>query len=153
MTTIMPTMAGDLAAIVPLHQVSFSDAWPREAFETLLGSPGVLMLKAVDTSQSPIFQGFVMARIAADEAEILTIAVDPAYYGGRIGEHLMRAVAVRARAQGAERLFLEVAEDNSAALRLYTRLGFDAVGRRPAYYQRASGDIAALVMRLDLSET
>jgi [ribosomal protein S18]-alanine N-acetyltransferase len=94
--------------------------------------------------------GFVLSRIAADEAEILTVAGDTRLRGrglaGRLlGEHvkdLMRA--------GVRHLFLEVESENMAALKLYTRHGFETIGRRKGYYRSASGVADAITMRREL---
>ena len=115
----------------------------------MLSSAGVYLWQARDGA---VLSGFVLARIVADEAEILTIAVAEPVRGQRIGERLMEQVVIGALAQGGVALFLEVAEDNQSAISLYDRMGFSEVGRRPAYYQRKTGPIAALTMRLALSE-
>lgn len=156
MIEVGPALARDLVRIVPLHSASFETPWTREAFESLMTSPGVFLLKAFDgalPAGRDDLKGFVMTRIVADEAEILTIAVEAEHYGKRIGEQLMLAAAAHALGLGALSLFLEVAEDNLAARRLYDRLGYEAVGRRPDYYTRGKDRIAGLSMRLDLSKT
>ena len=95
--------------------------------------------------------GFILLRVVADEAEILTLAVRPAARRRGVGARLVqeggRLVAVR----GATRLFLEVAADNDAALSLYRRAGFADAGRRPAYYARPEGARQdALILALNL---
>jgi ribosomal-protein-alanine N-acetyltransferase len=65
----------------------------------------------------------------------------------------MEAAAAFARASGAASLFLEVADDNVAALALYERLGFVTVGMRPNYYARGATSVAARTMRLGLTKT
>ena len=96
--------------------------------------------------------GFVVARIAAGEAEILTLAVDPARRRRGSGERLAAAALDAVRAAGAEAVFLEVAIDNPAATALYGKLGFVAAGRRRAYYPRREGPrVDALILRRDLT--
>jgi ribosomal-protein-alanine N-acetyltransferase len=80
--------------------------------------------------------GFVLVRVAADEAEILTLAVVPDGRRAGRGRALMSAAEAYAVEKGALEIFLEVAEDNAPALNLYAGLGYAAVGRRPAYYPR-----------------
>ena len=87
--------------------------------------------------------GFGVARVIADEAELLTLAVDPARRRQGIGDALVQCLCVGAKAAGAQDMFLEVAADNAAACALYSKYGFAQVGRRPAYY--AGTD--ALVLR------
>ena len=87
----------------------------------------------------------VLLRVAADEAEILTIGVAARRQG--IARALMAAALERARAQGARTMFLEVAADNGAARGLYEMLGFAPAGLRQGYY---AGGADALLLRLEL---
>jgi ribosomal-protein-alanine N-acetyltransferase len=89
----------------------------------------------------------VLARVAAGEAEILTLAVVPGARRRGLGAALMQAALARAAEAGAREMFLEVAEGNEAARRLYGALGFAGVGRRPRYY---SDGRDALVLRRSL---
>jgi [ribosomal protein S18]-alanine N-acetyltransferase len=77
----------------------------------------------------------------ADEAEILNIAVDPSYRRRGVGSALLNAVCDQANGT----IFLEVAEDNTAAMALYRKLGFEPSGIRLGYY--AKGSINAVVMK------
>lgn len=91
--------------------------------------------------------GFLLAREAAGEIELLTLAVDPD--NRRIGEGktLVKRLIEQAKLRGAQIIFLEVAETNDAAQSIYVSLGFKKVGRRKAYY---GGKIDAVVMRYTL---
>jgi ribosomal-protein-alanine N-acetyltransferase len=122
-----------------LHGAAFPDEpWDETAIATLLGHPGTVGL--LDPRG-----GFVLLRVAADEAEILTIAAAPKRQG--IGTDLMRAAIAQAHAAGAAAMFLEVAAGNVAALQLYGKLDFSPIGRRKGYY--ANGE-DAVVLRRDL---
>lgn len=143
--------ADDLDAIERLHAASFEEPWTAEAFLGLFGLSGVILLCARTPDGN--IMGFVLARVAVDEGEILTIAVDPTHRRGRIGQRLMEEAAAETERWGARSLFLEVAEDNEPALKLYTRLGFSEVGHRANYYARASGPVGARVMRQVLAKT
>ena len=90
----------------------------------------------------------MLARVAAEEGEILTLAVAPAVRGKGLGRALLQAAITHARALGAQTMFLEVGVDNPAALALYTALGFAKVGNRKAYYNGRD----ALVLRLPLAD-
>ncbi|MDO8290701.1 MAG: GNAT family N-acetyltransferase [Parvibaculum sp.] len=147
MSAIVPVAEADLTELARLHAAGFDDAWDARALAGLMASPGVFILKAEDSGK---LEGFVMARIVLDEAEILTITVGSASRGKKLGTRLMEAVAALAMTQGVKSLFLEVAEDNEAGLALYRRMGFECVGRRAAYYGRVSGAVAALTMALKL---
>ena len=91
--------------------------------------------------------GLVMWRVAADEAELLTLAVDPALRRQRIGTALLQGAMERAQEQGAVQMFLEVSVANEAARALYARADFVQVGRRAGYYGDGSD---ALVLRAEL---
>jgi len=151
MIEIFPGGPDDLMEIVALHQASFETPWDHKAFGELLAMPGSFLLVA-RRAPSENIMGFVLFRIAADEAEIITIAVDPAHRGQRIGEALVAGAVAQARAFGASKLILEVAEDNVAAIGLYERMGFSTAGRRPAYYERKVGRVAAHIMALALGQ-
>ncbi len=132
-------------ALADLHAEAFEAPWPASAFADLLRQPGVLLEADAD--------GFALVRVAADEAEILTLAVRPAARRTGLGSKLMRAAGARAAAAGANQLLLEVAEDNVAARSLYDRLGFLTAGRRPRYYVRSGGQtVDALLLVLILPD-
>lgn len=100
--------------------------------------------------EQPQLQGFVMSRRAADEAEILTIAVEPKARGGGLATALLGSHLSRLSRFGVSALFLEVDEANAPALALYRRFGFQQVGRRAAYYAKADGSRAnALILKLN----
>jgi [ribosomal protein S18]-alanine N-acetyltransferase len=143
----------DLDLAAQLHGEAFAAlgerAWTRQDMAELLASPGVAGW-LLQSGESKI--GFALCRVAADEAELLTIAVRPDHHRRGAGSELLAAVIAHARAAGAGSLFLEVGADNPAALALYNRAGFKTVGRRAAYYLRGSRPPAdAIVMRLTLT--
>ncbi len=132
--------AADAAALAQLHAAAFppAEAWGEDAISLMLGQPGGYGLWLPG-------QGFVLARVAADEAEILTLAVVPAARRQGLGGALMAGAMTAAAAQGACTMFLEVAEPNTAARVLYHGLGFNEAGRRPRYY--ADGSDALVLKR------
>lgn len=125
-----------------LHAACFPDPWDAAAISALLVAP--------DTFAYAHEDGFVLARAAGGEAEILTLAVVPPARGQGLGAALLRAAIVRAQELGAQTMFLEVGADNPHALALYAGLGFAKVGTRKAYYSATSGNGDALVLRLSL---
>ncbi|WP_448205280.1 GNAT family N-acetyltransferase [Azospirillum sp. sgz302134] len=146
-TDILLRPAGVLEApvLAELQRVCFpEDPWGAESIATLVGQPGNFALLALHAGE-PI--GFVMARVAAEDGEILAIGVLPEARSGGVGRHLVAAALDGAQRLGATALFLEVAEDNGAAQALYKASGFFPVGRRPGYYKRPDGRVAALVLR------
>ena len=134
---------GEVAAA--LHGAAgFHEIWTADAFNGLLAS-GADGLLAV-TDGTPI--GLVLWRVAADEAEILTICTLPAQRRLGVGRHLMERAKAILTAVGIGRLFLEVAIDNPPAIALYRAFGFVDAGRRRGYYTRPNGRADALVMGL-----
>lgn len=147
-----PLGALALDAAAELHRAAFAPlgerGWTRQDVAELLASPGVagLLLRSGDNAV-----GFGLCRVAADEAEVLTIAVDFAHRRQGAGRRLLAAMIDHARSSGARLLYLEVGADNPAALSLYRQEGFAEVARRAAYYERAGKSKAdAVVMQLKL---
>jgi len=96
--------------------------------------------------------GFIVSRIGADEAEILSVAIDPGYRGRGLSRDLLLTHLGHLAGRGVRTVFLEVEENNQPARRLYQRTGFATVGRRERYYQQPGGEqLNALLMRRDLS--
>ena len=141
---LTPARARDCAAI---HAASFPFAWSFGEFERLLAAENVFADGAFDSRGKALF-GFALSRQGADEAELLSIAIDPAQRRAGFGGKLMRAHLAQAERRGVRAMFLEVEEANAAAVALYKRLGFAQVGRRENYYRLADGGkAAALVLR------
>ncbi|MBB6012100.1 ribosomal-protein-alanine N-acetyltransferase [Aquamicrobium lusatiense] len=149
---LQPLSPEESGAAAALHREGFSRPWTDEEFISLLGQDTVFgfAARAVGRGRGdPV--GFVLARLAAGEAEILTIVVARAHRRYGLGWQLMDAVLRELHARRAEALFLEVDETNPAAVGLYRRLGFLEVGKRPNYYQTpVQAPTSALVMRRDL---
>ena len=141
--------ASDADVIAKLHAQGFYRGWPREDFAAYIAGRDTPVYVACDAKRK--IAGFAMIRIAADEAELITIAVDPKWRKKGVGLALMRAVFQDLLMSPAKRIFLEVAADNPAALKLYGKTGFRKVAERQGYYERANGEPAtAIVMARDL---
>jgi [ribosomal protein S18]-alanine N-acetyltransferase len=140
--------ARDAAAIATLHGKSFHRGWSDGEIESLLLDRNVIAHRAI-VGRSLV--GFILSRMAADEAEILSVAVAPARRGRGLSRQLVDLHLRRLAGIGVHRVFLEVDEGNIPARKLYTRAGFREVGRREAYYSDQPGrNTAALVLRRDL---
>lgn len=139
-------------ALAILHQDAFSRPWSETEFAALIAQEAVSGFIAIEIGRATAPPaGFVLIRMAADEGEILTIAVASAHRGRGIGWALMDAALRQMHSDRVAHVFLEVDEGNQAAIALYRRLGFAEVGRRPSYYapdEPGSGN--ALIMRRDL---
>jgi ribosomal-protein-alanine N-acetyltransferase len=136
--------AADAPALAALHAAAFppAQAWGPDSMALMLAMPGAFGLWRESA-------GLVLARMAADEAEILTVGVVPDARRRGHGAALLRDAMAAARGRGAGAMFLEVAACNTPALALYARQGFAAVGRRRRYYADGAD---ALVFRRDLSD-
>jgi len=144
MTALISATIAHGPAMSAIHALAFppGQRWGADALALQLGLPGAFGLMAGA-------DGFVLARVAADEAEILTLAVVPRQRRHGIGTLLLSAAFARAAEAGAVAMLLEVAEANIAARSLYEKLGFSPVGRRRGEY--AAG-IDALVLRCALEQ-
>lgn len=130
---------GDLDQVMTVMNSSFDphfgESWTAAQCAGLLPLPGVWLTLARDENGP---QGFALARIVADEAELLLLAVCQDAQRRGIGKSLLDRFGRSARARGATRLHLEVREGNQA-IRLYEQAGFALVGRRRDYYNGPNG--------------
>ena len=139
----------DAAALSALHAASFNRGWSEHEFEQLLTDRNVVADRAASGRKTV---GFIVSRRAADEAEILSVAVARAWRGRGLARRLLDLHLRRLAGLGLRAVFLEVDEDNAPARRLYARAGFHEVGRRAGYYAQGRSDpAAALVLRRDLA--
>lgn len=151
------THAADLA---DLHAAGgFARAWSTAECEALLADRSVIADAAFHdgAASAPrkrrvaIAHAAILSRLAHDEAEVLVIAVDPAYRAQGLATRLMRLHGETLARRGVKRWFLEVAENNMPARALYARLGFVEAGSRPGYYPLPDGGRAsALILRREL---
>jgi [ribosomal protein S18]-alanine N-acetyltransferase len=145
---LRPASAADAAAMARAHAAAFPAPWSAEDILSFAEQPGGFALIA---DAGPEVAGFILCRVMAGEAEVLTLAVRPDHRRGGVASALVEAAAAFA-AQTAEAMLLEVAEDNPGALALYARIGFRTVGRRAGYYARSgAASVDALVMRRALN--
>ncbi|WP_075653969.1 ribosomal protein S18-alanine N-acetyltransferase [Pseudochrobactrum sp. B5] len=145
-------MQAHCAELADLHAPAFHHAWSEEDFAGMLSQGNIFGFIARPVGKPKQAAGFVLARLVAGEAEILTITVSSAFQRRGIGRDLMEAVLRHLHHERAESLFLEVDESNVAAQALYRRLGFIQVGQRPAYYETGHGRSNALVLRRQFPE-
>ena len=137
----------DATAIATLHAASFRHGWSDGEFERMLGERNIVAHRA---TVGRSLHGFILSRLVAGEAEILSVAVAAARRGRGLARALLNLHLRRLAGLGARAVFLEVDEDNEPARRLYRRAGFREVGRRPGYYQGRDHAATALVLRRDL---
>ncbi len=141
---------GDVEIVAAIHASCFDEAWDQATIRKVMAMPGAFGLAARAGPAGEI-AGFALARVGSDGCELLSLGVAPERRAHGIGAGLLDAALVRARAFDAARFYLEVAEDNTVALRLSARRGLVSVGRRPEYYRLKNGQrAAALTLQCDL---
>ena len=138
-------------ACAELHAEGCAHPWSGDEVARLVADRSTISVAALDPVYGTL-RGFAIVRLAADEAEILTIAVAANWRSRGIGRAILSGAVREAADAGARAMFLEVDEANAAALALYRRFGFVKVGERPGYYRRNDGSRAlAVVMRKALA--
>jgi [ribosomal protein S18]-alanine N-acetyltransferase len=146
---VEPASLRDAPALAQIHGASFHRGWSEGEFENMLSERNTLVHR-LRMGRKVI--GFSVSRIAADEAEILSIAVAQGHRGRGLSSNLLLTHLGHLAGRGVRTVFLEVEENNQPARRLYKRAGFAVAGRRERYYRQASGEpLNALLMRRDLS--
>ncbi|MGP1282501.1 MAG: ribosomal protein S18-alanine N-acetyltransferase [Parasphingopyxis sp.] len=126
----------------------FGEGWSRSQCSGILGDAHSWVTISRENDEPA---GFALSRMIVDEAELLLIAVRPAFRGKGIGRELLQRVCGTAADRGAKRLHLEVREGNAAA-NLYHAMGFEKIGRRRNYYSGGNGerfDAITLALQID----
>lgn len=139
---VRPLAAPDVAGAAALERRIFSDPWSALSFREMLAAPHAVCLAA---EHGGALVGYAVGTVAADEGEVLNIAVDEAARGRGIGRQLLLALVDRLEMAGARSLFLEVRASNEAAIALYRSQGFRMLGRRKAYYKDPKEDAVTMV--------
>jgi ribosomal-protein-alanine N-acetyltransferase len=145
---LRPVTADDAFVMAATHALAFDAPWSAAEIADLLRSPGAYAFAVGETGA---LTGFILCRAIAGEAEVLTLAVDPAQRRQGHARALLEAAILAAVAANAEAMFLEVAEDNAPAIGLYLGADFARVGLRRGYYEGPNGRRDALVLRRDLN--
>ncbi len=146
---IRPARGADSFILSRLHRQGFDRPWGESEFEALIADRSVLGHVACVQGAAPI--GFILSRLAADEAEVLSIVVERRNRGQGLARAILRQHMETLIRQRIRKLFLEVEAENEPAIRLYRRLSFNEIGRRKSYYRKADGSTAdAIMMGRDL---
>lgn len=136
----------DLETVLAIETRAYAFPWTLGIFRDCLnaGYPAWLLV------QEEVVIGYGIVSIAAGEAHILNICIDPAMQGRGHGRRLLRTLIRISRHHRAERIFLEVRPSNPRAIALYFDEGFNEIGRRPRYYPANMGREDAIVMAMEL---
>lgn len=144
-------MAVDVCAMAEIHAASFAPPFGTGGWDALEMSAHLQQDLCFGTGEP--LGAFIILRRATDQAEILTLATAPAKRRTGLARELLVTAVEELAKRGVREVFLEVAEDNAAAQALYRATGFSTIGRRPAYYRRPQGRIAALTFSKKLDGT
>ena len=131
-----------VSQVAELEKLCFADPWSEESVGSELDNPLSLWLVAVEDEA---VTGYIGSQAVMDEADIMNVAVHPAYRRKGVAEALMESLQVRLAQTGVHSLTLEVRPSNEAAISLYHKMGYVQVGRRPNYYHKPKED--ALILR------
>ena len=121
-----------------IHKMCFKHGWNEKEFQKLLALP-TSRLWMTEVS-------LLLCSEVADEMEILTICVLPENRRQHVAQDLLFELFQYAKSQRIKRIFLEVAEDNIPAQKLYLGMGFIQTGKRAGYYKRDNGCVDALCL-------
>ncbi len=143
---IRPMHHDDLAMVSDIERRSYDFPWSHGVFRDCL----LAGYQCVILDRGARVAGYAILSIAAGEAHILNLCVDPAHRAHGYGEQLLNEILGRARVAEVEEIFLEVRPSNETAMALYKKKGFHQIANRPKYYQGSQGreDAAVLSKKL-----
>jgi ribosomal-protein-alanine N-acetyltransferase len=148
---VSQAVPGDAPDLAQLHAQALPPGWPAADIAAFCGHSSRIVLKAMDGA---VLLGFAILQFAADEAEILTIAVARKAQRKGIASSIMEKAIAICEERSVSCIYLEAAESNAPALGLYGRFGFSTFARRKNYYQSARpAPETALIMRLDIKHS
>ncbi len=145
---LRPMREADLDAVMEIERRAYPFPWTHGIFRDCLRAD----YPAWVLHDERRMLGYGVLSIAAGEAHVLNLCIDPAVQGGGHGRRLLRALLKLAQGHGAQRVFLEVRPSNPHAIALYHGEGFNEIGRRPRYYPAHVGREDAIVMAKELLE-
>ena len=128
--------------VARLETECFSDPWSLRSITSELNNPLSLWLVAVNENE---VVGYIGSQSVLDEADMMNLAVSESYRRQKIGEKLVETLVDHLKQRDVKSITLEVRVSNEPAIRLYEKLGFQQVGRRPKYYANPKED--ALILR------
>lgn len=136
----------DLDAVLSIERRAYPNPWSKGIFDDCLR----VGYDAWILEEDGALAGYALMSIAAGEAHLLNLCVDPELQGRGFGRRLLELLLHRAAQRGARTIYLEVRPTNERALRLYRGAGFDEIGHRKGYYPDGTGREDAVVLALDL---
>ncbi len=145
-TALRPMRESDIDTVMEIERRAYPFPWTHGILRDCLQAdyPAWIMHQAGQV------MGYGVLSIAADEAHVLNLCIDPQMHSAGHGRRLLRALLKIAHGHGARRIFLEVRPSNPHAIALYFDEGFNEIGRRPRYYPTSQGREDAIVMAIEL---
>jgi len=137
--------SGDAPRMTSLHAAAASDPWPVEEYRNLL-KQGTSLALGTAHEETDSLKAFVLSQIAVDTADILMIATSPQHQRQGLAKTILGSLIKRLGERGVERITLDVAADNDAAIALYGAMEFAIDGRRPKYYRQGKNRVDAILM-------
>lgn len=144
--------AQDARAMAAIHAESFASSFGSGGWDALEMAAHTQKDMCFGIERGETLGAFIILSAAAGQAEILTIATAARARRKGLARALLSGAEAALQKRKISELFLEVAEDNAAAIALYRGAGFTPMGRRPAYYRRAQGRVAAISFSKTLSK-
>jgi [ribosomal protein S18]-alanine N-acetyltransferase len=146
LSSVRPMRDADVDHVISIEQRAYEFPWTHQIFRDCLraGYQGFVL------DIGGFIAGYFMLSVAAGEAHVLNICVDPGEQGKGHGRRLIKRAMDVARWHRVERIFLEVRPSNPIAIKLYHDIGFNEIGRRPKYYPAKNGREDAIVMAYEL---
>jgi [ribosomal protein S18]-alanine N-acetyltransferase len=143
--TLRQMREADIDQVIDIEQRAYEFPWTQQIFRDCLraGYHGFVL------EREGTVVGYFMLSVAAGEAHVLNICVDPVAHRQGHGRRLILRAMDVARWHRVERIFLEVRPSNPIAIKLYHDIGFNEIGRRPRYYPAKNGREDALVMAFE----
>lgn len=130
---IAPLTKNDCSKAALLHQQSFYKGWTEKDFKDFIIDPLIYGLKII---KNDVLTSIILWQEVENEAEILTLIVDPTYQNQGHASLLLKTLMTKLIHKNISQIFLEVAEDNKWAYYLYKKYGFRLLSKRPQYYKR-----------------
>jgi len=142
--TIREMKESDLEEILAIEKVSFADPWSRRLFKETLSFPHSVNFVLQGATGAVL--GYINFYLIGEEAHMLNLAIHPGWRKKGLASQLLNHAIDFLKQRRATHFFLEVREGNLGAIRLYSKFGFEHIGRRKRYYVETNED--ALVMHL-----
>jgi len=144
---IRSATADDLPFMISLaHESSAAAQWSKSTYQQLLQSENPRITLVAE--EGDVLCGFVVAQVTGTDCELENIVVNESSQRRGFGLKLMQALITAVRKRGAQRIFLEVRESNTAACGLYAKSGFVVVGNRRSYYHDPTENAVLYALQL-----